>query len=70
MEAFTARFVSIQDKYRTRRKAFDTLFQNRPYNPEGSFAFRWEQVLKRLDQTDPAELAKIIQANIRLAVGS
>lgn len=70
VEAFTARFVSIQDKYRTRRKAFDTLFQNRPYNPEGSFAFRWEQVLKRLDQTDPAELAKIIQANIRLAVGS
>lgn len=70
LEAFVERFACIQDKYRKRRKAFDTLFQNRPYNTEGSFAYRWEQVLKRLDQTDPLELAKLIQANIRLRVGS
>src|ERR1017187_2365462 len=63
LEAFVEKFSCVQDKYRRRRRAFDTLFKNRLYDTDGSFAYRWEQVLKRLDETDPRELAEIIQSH-------
>ncbi len=50
LDAFVEKFFCVQEKYRRRRKAFDTLFKNRLYDADGSFAYRWEQVLKRLDQ--------------------
>ncbi len=68
LEAFVERFACIQEKYRRRRRAFETLFRTRPYDERGCFAFRWKQVLKRLDQTDPAKLAQIIAAHLRLPV--
>jgi len=45
-------FSRIQDDYRKRRKAFDTLFKYRPRDVAGSFAYRWERVLARMDMTD------------------
>ena len=66
LDAFVEKFSAVQDKYRRRRKAFDTLFKNRPYSVDGSLAYRWEQVLKRLDQTDPRELAEIIQSHLQM----
>lgn len=40
-----------------------------PGDEAGSFAYRWEQVLKRLDRTDPRELEELIRANLAATVG-
>jgi hypothetical protein len=45
------------------------MFTNRPYDMDGNFAYRWEQVLRRLDETDPRELAEIIQSHLQVRVG-
>ncbi|MGO8696558.1 MAG: hypothetical protein ACLQVY_02410 [Limisphaerales bacterium] len=58
------RFVHIQQDYRKRRRGFDTLFKHCPYDPGGSFAYRWERVLARLDQTDPKALFEAIGRQI------
>jgi len=68
LDAFVEKFFCVQDKYRRRRQAFDTLFKNRPYDADGSMAYRWEQVLKRLDRTDPRELAEIIQSRLQVQI--
>lgn len=65
LDAFVRRFQSIQQQYRQRRRAFDSLFQDRPRDENGSIAFRWEKVLQRLDRSDPHELARIIRENVR-----
>jgi hypothetical protein len=57
LDAFVERFAAIQQEYRTRRRAFDTLFKYRRYDEGGSFAHRWRQVLKRLDEADPVAIA-------------
>jgi hypothetical protein len=66
LDAFLGRFRRIQEDYRRRKRAFDSLFTYRPRQKEGSFAFRWMQVLARLDSTDPAELVRLVKN--RLAV--
>ena len=58
-------FKRIQEEYRIRRRAFDTLFADRPRDEEGSLAYRWECVLKRLDQTKPEDLQAAIYRHIR-----
>ena len=60
LDAFAARFSSTQEKYRRKRQEFDLLFHHRPRDENGSIAFRWEKVLKRLDQSDPQELRRLI----------
>ncbi len=64
LEGFVGRFSRIQDDYRRRRKAFDMLFKYRPRNEAGSFAYRWERVLARLDQSDPRELVSLIRQQL------
>lgn len=64
LNGFVERFLRIQDDYRRRRKAFDTLFKYRPRVEAGSFAYRWERVLARLDQSDPRELAQRIRERL------
>ncbi len=64
--AFHESFSRIQNDYRRRRRAFDTLFKHRPYDPAGSFAYRWECVLKRLDSTNVDELTAAIRAHIKI----
>ncbi len=61
LTALIDRFVQLQQDYRDRRAAFDRLFHFREINPAGSFAHRWENVLRRLDQTDPEQLRQIIR---------
>lgn len=55
-EAFVAgferRLKAIQEKYRSRRRAFDDLFMHRPYDSAGSGAYRWSKTLERLDTCD------------------
>jgi hypothetical protein len=69
LAALRARFVHIQEDYRKRRRAFDNLFKHRPYDPGGSFRYRWECVLRRLDQTDVDGLIDAIRRNIHIAPG-
>jgi len=61
LSALIDNFSRIQTKYRERRRAFDTLFRHRTRNPQGSFAYRWECVLRRLDATDLATLREQIR---------
>jgi hypothetical protein len=64
LEAFRGQFLHIQGDYRKRRRAFDTLFKHCKYDPGGSFAYRWECVLRRLDQTDAQALVSAIGSHI------
>jgi hypothetical protein len=64
LEAFRTQFLHVQREYRRYRRAFDTLFQHCNYDPAGSFAYRWECVLKRLDRTDADGLVQAIRAQI------
>jgi hypothetical protein len=64
LAAFRSQFLQIQGDYRKHRRAFDTLFKHCPYDPAGSFAYRWECVLKRLDRTDAYALVDAIRAHI------
>lgn len=66
LAAFTERFTHVQEIYRARRRAFDSLFKHRPWDPNGSMAYRWFHVLKRLDSADPAQLAALIRAHVKL----
>ncbi len=58
------RFVHIQLDYRKRRRAFDTLFKHCKYDTGGSFAYRWEKILHRLDQTGVDPLVEAVRKHI------
>jgi hypothetical protein len=60
VEAFRKELVSLQESYRARRAAFDDLFIDRPYDTNGSGAYRWSKVLERLDSCDPERLAVLL----------
>jgi hypothetical protein len=62
--AFHDQFLHIQGDYRKRRRAFDTLFKHCKYDAGGSFAYRWEQVLRRLDQTEADSLMETLRKHI------
>ncbi len=64
LDAFREGFLHVQGDYRKRRRAFDSLFKHCKYDPAGSFAYRWECVLKRLDQTDADTLLGAIRKQI------
>ena len=65
--ALEERYTHIQSDYRKRRRAFDNLFKGRKYDPAGSFAYRWESVLLRLDQTEPASITDAVRSHLRIA---
>jgi hypothetical protein len=65
VEAFVAHFMLIQKKYRDRKRGFDALFKHRRRDEGGSFAFRWEKVLERLERADAQALGWCIQNIIR-----
>ncbi|HEY5911547.1 MAG TPA: hypothetical protein VJA21_13185 [Verrucomicrobiae bacterium] len=65
LAALRDQFLHIQGDYRKRRRAFDNLFRHCRYDPGGSFGYRWECVLRRLDQTDADALIQGIRQHIR-----
>ena len=65
LAAFRDQFIHVQTEYRKRRRAFDHLFEHRKYDPGGSFAYRWESVLRRLDQTDADRMTEAVRRSIR-----
>jgi hypothetical protein len=66
LESLREHFLHIQGDYRKRRRAFDNLFKHCKYDPGGSFGYRWECVLRRLDQTDADKLLQAIRSHIRI----
>lgn len=67
VESFMERLMHIQQEYRKRKRAFDTLFRHRRRDEHGSFAYRWERVLDRLDRADPATVADRIRRAIHIS---
>ena len=65
LQAFQERFIHIQQEYRKRRRGFDSLFKHLRRDEQGSFAYRWERVLNRLNRTDPAALTDSIRRFLR-----
>ncbi len=65
LDAFVTRFVHIQQVYRERKRAFDSLFKHRPWDPGGSMAYRWIHVLARLDAAEAWQVAEWIRQHIR-----
>jgi hypothetical protein len=63
LDAFVEQFRQTQKKYRTLKRGFDSLFKHRMRDEKGSFAYRWETVLERLDRADPEALATGIRAS-------
>ncbi len=66
LTALRERFLHLQGDYRKRRRGFDHLFKHCKYDPKGSFAYRWECVVRRLDQTDVEGLMAAIRRHIRV----
>jgi hypothetical protein len=66
LKAFQERFTAIQRNYREDRESFDLLFKKLGRDPNGCFGERWDQVLKRLDQSDPEEITEEIRRHIRV----
>ena len=64
VEGFRRRLAAAQDAYRARRRAFDNLFADRPYDTNGSGAYRWACTLRALDACDPDDLARRLKAAI------
>ena len=64
VEGFRRRLVAIQSAYRARRKAFNNLFIDRPYDTNGSGAYRWACALRRLDECDPSAVAEKLKKAI------
>ena len=64
VDGFRRRLAEIQDAYRSRRKAFDSLFADRPYDTNGSGAYRWACALRRLDACDPDRVAAALASAI------
>jgi hypothetical protein len=61
----TERFIHIQREYERHRRAFDTLFNHRQWNSEGSVSCRWFHVLERLRRTDAREVGHLLGNFIR-----
>jgi len=66
LAALRDQFLRLQGDYRKRRNAFDHLFKESKYDPAGSFAYRWECVLRRLDDTSVPALVEAIRAKINV----
>ena len=61
---FRRRLEEVQASYRSHRAAFDELFSDRPYDTNGSGAYRWACALRRLDDCDPDRIAAILKEAI------
>ena len=61
VEGFRRKLSETQAAYRARTAAFDELFADRPYDTNGSGAYRWAKALQRLDGCDPDHIAAILK---------
>ena len=64
IDGFAKKLTAIQSAYRGRRSAFDKLFSDRPYDTNGSGAYRWACALKRLDDCDADRAVAALKAAV------
>ena len=64
LSGFRRKLAETQQAYRLRRAAFDELFSDRPYDTNGSGAYRWACALKRLDACDPDRITALLKEAI------
>ena len=64
VEGFRRKLAETQAAYRARKTAFDELFSDRPYDTNGSGAYRWAKALQRLDACEPERVASILKEAI------
>lgn len=64
--AFISKYVHIRAEYARRQRAFDTLFREQSVDPAGNFAFRWQQILKRLRETDVRDVDQALRKALQL----
>ena len=60
VDGFLRKLTEVQASYRARKTAFDELFSDRPYDTNGSGAYRWSCALRRLDACDPDRIADLL----------
>jgi len=61
VEAIVGKIAEVQSTYRMRRRAYDGLFADRPFDTNGSGAYRWARALARLDRADIDALRKRLE---------
>jgi hypothetical protein len=66
LDALEKRLGRIQEDYRRRRRAFDSLFAHLPGQEPGGFAYRWRRALARLDETDPRALRESLRVTLHM----
>ena len=61
VEGFRRKLAEVKAAYLGRKTAFDELFIDRPYDTNGSGAYRWAKALERLANCDPDRIAAILK---------
>jgi len=64
VDGFERKLTAVRKAYAERTRAFDELFSDRPYDSNGSGAYRWACALLRLKKCDPVALVSLLRENI------
>ena len=64
VEGFRRKLEATKTAYLSRKNAFDELFIDRPYDTNGSGAYRWAMALRRLAYCEPDRVAAILKEAI------
>jgi hypothetical protein len=64
LSGFVERFIRTQEEYNRNRRAFDTLFNHRPWDEGGSLSCRWSNTMQRLTRSNAGTLADLIRAAV------
>ena len=64
VEGFRRKLIETKMSYLARKKAFDELFCDRPYDTNGSGAYRWTKSLERLANCDPEHVTAVLKESI------
>ena len=67
LASFVQKFAEVQQEFRNHRQVYEQRFAHKPRDVQGSFAYRWECVLARMDRADPQELAGLIREHLAVA---
>ena len=67
LASFVQKFAEVQQEFRNHRQVYEQRFAHKPRDVQGSFAYRWECVLARMDRADPQELAELIREHMAVA---
>lgn len=64
VEGFRKRLIQVKNAYSARTAVFENLLKGRPYDTNGSGAYRWACILKRIAEYDPEACADTLKAAI------